>query len=155
MINQLKRSFFPTAAVLLALSLFATHASASFFDFISGRVAAPGSELHALGVTMLNQNDGEATHFTNGKGRVLKVWAKRVEDGTLRVTVQRVYIPKNYIAESHNGTLKAEELYNRLSQTSNENTNIGEYHLLPAEIGNEAYRYGEMVAKALDDDHKE
>jgi hypothetical protein len=150
LINQVKRTFIPSAIVLLGLSLFAAQASANVFDFIHGQVAVPGSELHALGVTALDQNDGKAAYFTNGKGRVLKVWATRVEDGTLRVTVQRVYIPQNYIAESHDDILNAEKLYNHLSHVAHENAKVGEYALLAAEDGIEAYRYGEFVASELD-----
>lgn len=150
LIKHVKRAFLPAAVVLLGLSLFSTQASANVFDFIHGQVAAPGSELHALGITALSQNNGKATYFTNGKGRVLKVWATRVEDGTLRVTEQRVYIPQNFIAEAHNDTLKAEELYNRLSHVARESSKVGEYALLTAEDGMEAYRYGEFVASELD-----
>ncbi len=47
-------------------------------------------------------------------GRILDVRAKRCKDGCLRASVQRVYIPENYIAEAHDDTRAIEARYNLL-----------------------------------------
>jgi len=146
-INHASRTLLTAALMLLSLSIFSFPASAAGVDFLFGRAAAPGSELHALGTTAMEQNHGDATYFTNGKGRVLEVRAKTAKDGTLRVSVNRVYIPRNY-----NCNLKSETLYDRLSQLTDANTAVraGKYTLIDAKNGWETYHYGEMIAKALD-----
>ena len=146
-ITQKRRLFLAAAMMMLAFITLTSPVSASGIDFLFGRKAAPGSELHALGTTALEQNNGDATYFTNGKGRVLEVRAKTANSGTLRVSVNRVYIPRNY-----NGCRKSETLYDRLSQRAQDNAAVraGTYTLIDGKTGWEAYRYGEMIAKALD-----
>lgn len=143
----LNKHLFLTAAMLLALFAFATPASAAGFDFLFGPKATPGTELHALGARAMERNEGGATYFTNGKGRVLEVRARHAKDGALRVAVNRTYIPENY-----NGSRTAETLYRRLGRLAKENKAIkaGQYTLIDEENGLEAYQYGAMVAKALD-----
>ena len=139
--------FLTAALVLLSLSIFSFPASAAGVDFLFGRAAAPGSELHALGTSALERNHGDATYFTNGKGRILEVRARTTRDNTLRVSVNRVYIPRNY-----NGSRKSETLYDRLSQLAEDNSavRVGRYTLIDGKTGWEAYHYGDMIAKALD-----
>ncbi|VFQ47485.1 hypothetical protein [Desulfoluna butyratoxydans] len=146
--NQVTRTILSTAAVLLGAAIFSTQASAHVFDFMHGQRAVPGSDLYALGEKAMDRKDGKVSYFTNGKGRVLKVLATRGDNGTLRVTVQRVYIPRNYIAETHNETARAEKLYDRLSRVAG--SSQGKYALLTDKDGMAAYQYGKAVAEKLD-----
>lgn len=146
--NQVKRTILSTAAVLLGCAIFSTQASAHVLDFMHGQKAVPGSELYALGETAMAHTDGNVSYFTNGKGRVLKVHATKGANDTLRVTVQRVYIPRNYIAETHSETARAEKLYDRLSRVAR--SSQGKYALLTDKDGMAAYQYGKAVAEKLD-----
>lgn len=145
--NQAGQMFLAAALVLLSLSVFSRPAWAAGIDFLFGRAAAPGSELHALGTTALKRNHGDATYFTNGKGRVLEVRARTAGDRTLRVSVNRVYIPRHY-----DGSVKSERLYDRLSRQVENKAAVraGTYTLVDRQTGWEAYRYGQMIAEALD-----
>jgi len=139
-----------TLLVLCAITLFSTQASAGMMDFMFGRVAHEGSELYELAMVSLNQNGGEATYFTNGEGRILDVQAKKCDDGRVRASVQRVYIPKNYIAGSHDGTRAIEATYTRLHELAQQGEKIGEYTLIPASEGAKAFSRGASIAMALD-----
>jgi len=142
-----RRTVIAAALMLLSLFIFTLPASASGVDFLFGRVAAPGSELLALGTTAMEHGHGDATYFTNGKGRILEVRAKTCKDGVLRVSVNRVYIPSNY-----NCSLQSEAHYQRLSQLAEEQSAVktGQYTLIDASKGRDAFRYGAMIAKELD-----
>ncbi|VVS95617.1 hypothetical protein [Desulfoluna spongiiphila] len=147
LITEYKRPLYTAALLLLALFTFISPASASGLDFLFGRKAAPGTELHALGTQAMEHNGGEATYFTNGKGRVLEVRARHTKEGFLRVSVNRTYIPENY-----DGSRTAESLYHRLARLAGADGAVkaGRYTLIDDKNGWEAYRYGDMVAKALD-----
>ena len=143
----LKHTLLGAALMLLTFSTVVPLTSASPLDCLFGRAATPGSELHALGTVAISQNHGDATYFTNGKGRVLEVRAKAMKDGVLRVSVNRVYIPRNY-----NGSAKSEAIYDRMSRLSTEKEALraGSYAMLDATTGWDAYLYGMQIAKALD-----
>jgi len=146
-ITLIKRTILSTALILLTISTVIPPTSASPLDLLFGSAATPGSELHALGTAALSRNHGDATYFTNGKGRVLEVRARTIKDGSLRVSVNRVYIPRNY-----NGSAKSETFYDRLSQLASEKGAVraGTYTMLDATTGWESYLYGKQIAKALD-----
>lgn len=146
-ILQKKRLFFTVTMMVLALFTFTSPASASGFDFLFGRKAATGTELHALGTKAIEHNGGGATYFTNGKGRVLEVQARQTKGGILRVSVNRTYIPKNY-----NSSRAAQTLCQRLRllAEATEAVKVGEYTMIDEINGWEAYHYGDMVAKNLD-----
>jgi len=146
-IALLKQMFLGAALMLLTLTTAVLPTSASPLDCLFGRVATPGSELHALGTAAISRSHGDAAYFTNGKGRVLEVRARAMKDGVLRVSVDRVYIPRNY-----NGNARSETVYDRLGQLATEKEAIraGSYVMVDAATGLEAYRYGKQIAKALD-----
>ncbi|WP_300670981.1 hypothetical protein [Desulfoluna sp.] len=139
-----------TLLVLCAITLCSTQASAGMMDFMFGRVAHEGSELYDLAMVSLNQNGGETTYFTNGEGRILDVQAKKCTDGRVRASVQRVFIPKNYVAGSLDGTLAIEATCSRLHELAQQGEKVGEYTLIPATEGAEAFSCGEAIALALD-----
>ncbi|SCY34056.1 hypothetical protein [Desulfoluna spongiiphila] len=146
-ITLIKQTLINAALMLIILSTVVPPTSASPLDLLFGRAAVPGSELHALGTAAISQNHGDATYFTNGKGRVLEVRARTTEKGILRVSVNRVYIPRNY-----NGSAKSETIYDRLSQLATEKNAIraGSYTMIDETTGWRAYLYGKQITKALD-----
>lgn len=137
------------AAITMALFVTAGPVSAGFFDFTQGRVAQPGTELHALGTESLESGLGGVSYFTNGEGRVVEVRAKEMTNGDLRVSVRRVYIPKNYIADTHDQTLEAERTWNTLEELAGTQPWVGGYAVLPHNEGVKAYKYGVMVEDEL------
>ena len=139
-----------TLMVLFALTLFSTQASAGVMDFMFGQVAHEGTEIHELAMISLNQNGGADTYFTNGEGRILDVQAKKCDDGRVRASVQRVYIPQNYIAGSHDGTKAIEATYTQLHELAQQGDKVGEYTMVPASVGADAYSCGASIAMALD-----
>lgn len=139
-----------TVMLLVALTLFSTGASASVRDFVFGQVAHEGTELHALAITSLEQNGGSNTYFTNGKGRILDVQAKKCDDGRIRASVQRVYIPQNYISGSYDGTKAIEATYTQLHELAEQGDKVGEYTMVPTVIGANAFSCGASIAMALD-----
>ncbi|VVS94248.1 hypothetical protein [Desulfoluna spongiiphila] len=139
-----------TFIALCAIALTGTQATASCMDAMFGRVAHEGTELHELAMTSLNQNGGADTYFTNGEGRVLDVKAKQFDDGRVRVSVERVYIPRNYITGTHDGTLAVEATYDRLHELAQTGDKLGGYTLLPNSVGADAFQCGTDIAMALD-----
>ncbi|VVS94112.1 hypothetical protein [Desulfoluna spongiiphila] len=154
--NSMKRCvvrFLPAAMVILAVTLAAGPAAAGLFDFTHGRIAAPGSDLYALGTEAIEQGLGGTSYFTNGEGRVVEVRAKEMASGDLRVTVRRVHIPKNYVADTHDGTLEAERTYTRLEELAEESPWVGGYAVLPHNEGYDAYKFGVMVETEFNRNH--
>lgn len=146
--NILKRfytHFLPAAIVMLALLMTAAPAVAGFFDFTHGRVASPGTDLHALGTKAIEQGLGGISYFTNGEGRVVEVRAKVMASGDLRVSIRKVYIPQNYVAKTHDQTLEAERTWSRLEELAGQNPWVGGYAVLPHNEGVKAYKFGVMV----------
>jgi len=143
----------PAAIVTVAITLAAGSAVAGIFDFAHGRVAAPGSDLHALGTEAIEEGLGGTSYFTNGEGRVVEVRAREMPNGELRVTVRRVYIPENYVAKTHDGTLEAERTYSRLEELAGESPWVGGYAVLPHNEGYEAYKFGVMVETEFNKNH--
>ncbi len=139
-----------TLMVLFALTLFSTQASAGVMDFTFGPVAHEGTQLHELAMASLNQNGGDTTYFTNGEGRILDVQAKKCDDGRVRASVQRVYIPRNYIAGSLDGTQAIEATYDNLHELAQQGEKVGEYTMIPASVGSDAFSCGASIAMALD-----
>ena len=139
--------FIAAAMMVIALMTTTTPVSASGVDFLFGRKATPGTELHALGTRAMERNKGKATYFTNGKGRVLEVLSRQGKDGALRVSVNRTYIPKNY-----NGSRTAASLCYQLNHLaeSSDAIKVGGYTLIDEETGETAHDYGTRVATALD-----
>lgn len=139
--------------VMMALSMASSPAVAGFFDFAQGRVAAPGTELHALGIQALENGLGGISYFTNGEGRVVEVRSKKMGNGDLRVSIKRVYIPKNYIADTHDQTLEAERTWNNLENLAEEQPWVGGYAVLPHNEGVKAYKFGVMVETEFNNNH--
>mgnify|MGYP003572670299 CR=1 FL=1 len=155
--NTLKRFFtyfLPAAIVMLALVMTAVPAVAGVFDFTQGRVASPGTDLHALGTKAIDQGLGGVSYFTNGEGRVVEVRAKEMLNGDLRVTIRKVHIPKNYIADTHDQTLEAERTYDRLADLAGQNPWVGGYAVLPHNEGIKAYKFGVMVETEFNRNHQ-
>ena len=135
------------AVVMVSLAMSAAPAVAGAFDFTQGRVAAPGTELHALGTQALDTGLGGISYFTNGEGRVVEVRAKEMANGDLRVTIKKVYIPENYIARTHDQTLEAERTWKSLETLAGQQPWVGGYAVLPHNEGVKAYKFGIMVEK--------
>jgi hypothetical protein len=133
------------ALIMVAFSLTATPAIAGVFDFSQGRLAAPGSELYALGTEALESGLGGISYFTNGEGRVVEVRAREMTNGQLRVSIRRVHIPKKYIAKTHDQTLEAERTWNSLESLAGQQPWVGGYAVLPHNEGVKAYKFGVMV----------
>lgn len=148
--NTIKRFYvhvLSVAVVMVALTMTASPAVAGIFDFIQGRVAAPGTELHALGTQALDTGLGGISYFTNGEGRVVEVRAKEMVDGDLRVSIKKVYIPKNYIAKTHDQTLESERIWKSLESLSGQQPWVGGYAVLSHNEGVKAYKFGMMVER--------
>lgn len=135
---------------LCAFTLITTQAYAGCMGAMFGRVAQEGTQLHELAMASLNQNGGADTYFTNGEGRVLDVKAKQCDDGRVRVSVERVYIPRNYITGTHDGTLAVEATYDHLHELAQTGDKLGGYTLLPNSVGADAFQCGTDIAMALD-----
>lgn len=146
--------FLFVAIVAMALSLAAGPAVAGIFDFAHGRVAAPGSDLYALGTRAIDEGLGGVSYFTNGEGRVVEVRAKEMINGDLRVSIRKVYIPKNYVADTHDRTLEAEQTYSRLEELAGQSPWVGGYAVLPHHEGVKAYKFGVMVETEFNRNHK-
>ncbi|SCY70806.1 hypothetical protein [Desulfoluna spongiiphila] len=153
-VTSYTKHLFAAALMLLALTVTAGPASAGFFDFTQGRVAQPDTDLHALGTQALNTGLGGISYFTNGEGRIIEVRAKEMPNGDLRVSQRRVYIPKNYVAKTHDQTLKAERIRNSLAELADQQPWVGGYAVLPQSEGAKAYKYGVMVETELRRNHQ-
>jgi len=153
-IKHFSTHLFVLTLLLLALTLTAGPATAGFFDFTQGRVAQPGTELHALGSHALKTGLGGISYFTNGEGRVVEIRAKKMVNGNLRVSSRRVYIPKNYIAKTHDQTLEADRTWKRLENLADRQPWVGGYAVLPQNEGIKAYKYGVMVETELKRNHQ-
>ena len=153
-IKTITRHFFTVAALVLTLSMTAIPANASFFDFFQGRVAEPGISLYALGNQTMDTGLGGISYFTNGEGRVVKVRAKKMPNGDLRVTTQRVYISPNYISKTHDQTLEAERVWNNLEKLASRQPWVGGYAMLPQDVGLQAYKIGVRVETELRRNHQ-
>lgn len=141
-------------AVTATIALTSVTSSAGIFDFTQGQVAAPGTELHALGSQALDNGLGGIGYFTNGEGRVVEVRAKKMANGELRVSIHKVYIPQNYVARTHDQTLEAERTWNRLEVLAGQQPWVGGYAVLPQNEGVKAYRFGVMVEKEFNRNDK-
>ena len=137
--------FLTVAALVLTLGMTAAPAQAGFFDFTQGRVAEPGTSLHALGDQALDKGLGGISYFTNGEGRVVKVREKKMPNGDLRVSSHKVYIPKNYIADTHDQTLEVEHAWDSLKNSVSRQPWVGGYAVLPHNLGTQAYEIGVRV----------
>lgn len=135
------------AVIMVALTMTSAPAVAGFFDFTQGRVASPGTDLHALGSQALDTGLGGISYFTNGEGRVVEVRAKKMTNGDLRVTIKKVYIPQNYIAKTHDQTLEAERTWTSLENLADQQPWVGGYAVLPHNEGVKAYKIGVMVER--------
>ncbi len=153
MIKKLSTHFMLIITMIFALSMVPAPAMAGFFDFAQGRVAAPGTELHALGTQALERGLRGISYFTNGEGRVVEVRSKEMANGDLRVSIKRVYIPKNYIATTHDQTLEAERTWNNLETLAGEQPWVGGYAVLPHNDGVKAYKFGVMVETEFNRNH--
>ena len=153
-IKYFSKHLFATTLLLMALVIMTSPVNAGFFDFMQGQVAQPGTELHAQGTQALNTGLGGVSYFTNGKGRIIEIQAKIMPNGDLRVTSRRVYIPKNYIARTHDQTLEAENTWNQLQDLANQQPWVGGYAVLPQSVGIKAYKYGVMVETELKRNHQ-
>ena len=155
--NTVKKYFIHAlfaAIVMVALNMNAGPAVAGVFDFTHGKIAAPGTELHALGVQALEDGLGGISYFTNGEGRVVKVQAKEMANGDLRVSIRKVHIPQNYVADTRDLTDEAERTYGRLEELAGENPWVGGYAVLPHNEGMKAYKFGVMVETEFNRNHK-
>lgn len=155
--NILKRFFMhllSVVVVLVALVMTAGPSVAGVFDFTYGRIAAPGTDLHALGSKAIQEGLGGISYFTNGEGRVVQVRAKEMANGDLRVSIRKVYIPENYVADTRDQTLEAERTYNRLEELAGENPWVGGYAVLPQNEGVKAYKFGVMVEQEFNRNHQ-
>lgn len=155
--NTLKRfytHFLYVAIVAVALIMTAGPSIAGVFDFTEGRVAAPGTDLHALGTKALQQGLGGISYFTNGEGRVVEVRAKEMPNGELRVSIHKVFIPENYVARTHDQTIEAERTWNRLEELAGQQPWVGGYAVLPQNEGIKAYKFGVMVEKEFNRNDK-
>jgi len=155
--NTLKRCyihFLSVAVVMVALAMTAGTGMAGVFDFTQGRVASPGTDLHALGSEAIEQGLGGISYFTNGEGRVVEVRAKEMTNGDLRVSIRKVHIPQNYVADTRDLTDEAERTYGRLEELAGENPWVGGYAVLPHNEGMKAYKFGVMVETEFNRNHK-
>ena len=139
--------------VMVALSMTTTPAIAGFFDFTQGRVAEPGTELHELGTQALENGLGGISYFTNGEGRIVEVRGKAMANGDLRVSVKRVFIPKNYVADTFDKTLEAERTLQELETLAGDQPWVGGYAVLPHNEGVKAYNLGVTVERELNRNH--
>lgn len=153
-IKQFSTHLFAAAIMMVALTMTAGPATAGFFDFTRGQVAQPGTELHALGTQALTTGLGGVSYFTNGEGRVIEIRAKEMLNGDLRVTKKRVYIPKNYVAKTHDQSLEAERTWDRLQDLAGQQPWVGGYAVLPHHEGIKAYKFGVMVETELRRNHQ-
>ena len=144
-------TLFSVSIVCLTLFL-GGQAFASVSDHFFGRVAQEGTTLHGLGTLTLEANHGETTYFTNGHGRVLKVAARRDDEEHLRVSVERTYIPVNYIAGTQQSTRDISAIYSHLHELAGKGDTAGEYTLIPGKDGEEAFGCGVAIAEALDNE---
>jgi hypothetical protein len=148
-IKTMTLHFLTVAALVLTLGMTAIPANASFVDFFQGRVAEPGTSLYALGNQALATGLGGISYVTNGEGRVVKVRAKKMPNGDLRVTSQRVYIPLNYISKTQDQTLESERVWNSLGRLASRQPWVGGYAVLPQDVGLQAYEIGVRVETEL------
>ena len=131
--------------VMVALNFSAGPAVAGLFDFTKGTVAQPGTELHDLGTQALTSGLDGISYFTNGEGNVMKVQAKEMTNGDLRVSVNKVHIPRDYVAENANQSMEAERTLKELDTLAEQQPWIGGYAVLPHNEGMKAYQTGVMV----------
>jgi hypothetical protein len=133
------------AIVMVALSMNPGSAVAGVFDFTHGKVAAPGTELHALGNQALEEGLGGISYFTDGEGRVVKVHAKKMTNGDLRVSVKEANIPKHHTAINKQQSLEADRTLKSLETLAGQQPWVGGYAVLPHHEGAKAYQFGVMV----------
>lgn len=148
--NIIKKIYFhvlTAAIVMMALSMNPGPAMAGVFDFTHGKVAAPGTELHALGSQALEDGLGGISYFTNGEGSVMKVSAKKMSNGDLRVSIKETNIPQNSMAWDQQQVMEAERTLNSLDTLAGEQPWVGGYAVLPHNEGVKAYQFGVMVEK--------
>lgn len=131
------------ALVMAALSITAVPSVAGVFDFTKGKVATPGTELHALGSQALEAGIDGIGYFTNGEGRVLQVQAKEMASGDLRVLVKQVQISRGDVAGTP--ALDAERALKQLEALAGQQPWVGGYAVLPHHEGAKAYQTGVMV----------
>lgn len=145
-----KKNYFHVLSVtvlMVAFTMIAGPAVAGVFDFTHGKVASPGTELHALGVQALEEGLGGISYFTNGEGRVVKVQAKEMANGDLRVAMKEANIPQGAIAGNQNQAMEAERTLRNLETLAGQQPWVGGYAVLPHNEGVKAYQFGVMVEK--------
>lgn len=133
------------AIVMVALHMNAGPAGAGVFDFTHGKIAAPGTELHALGVQALDEGLGGISYFTNGEGRVVKVQAKEMANGELRVAMKEATIPQGTIDGNKKQAVEADRTLRNLEALAGQQPWVGGYAVLPHNEGAKAYQFGVMV----------
>jgi len=146
--NTVKKYFIHAlfaAIIMVALNMNAGPAVAGVFDFTHGKIAAPGTELHALGVQALEDGLGGISYFTNGEGRVVKVQAKEMANGDLRVAMNEANIPQGAIAGNQHQAMEAERTLRNLETLAGQQPWVGGYAVLPHNEGVKAYQFGVMV----------
>ena len=149
--KQERKVKFFTVAALMVVGMLTFCVSTAAGGFFFGRVAKPGTELYELGSTALKTNGGEMTYFTNGHGRILRVQSGVDGEGTLRVSVDRTYIPNGYIAGTQLSTNTIGSLYNKLSTWAKKSeVKAGGYAMLSSELGAKAFECGCAIAASLD-----
>ncbi|VFQ42767.1 hypothetical protein [Desulfoluna butyratoxydans] len=131
--------------VMVAFSFSSGPAVAGLFDFTKGTVAQPGTELHELGTQALMSGLDGISYFTNGEGNVMKVQAKEMSNGDLRVAVNKVHIPRDYVSENTEQVMEAEQTLKELDVLADKQPWIGGYAVLPHDEGVKAYQTGVMV----------
>ncbi|MCG8471771.1 MAG: hypothetical protein MI742_07935 [Desulfobacterales bacterium] len=137
------------AAVVFVVALFLSFpAYAGFFGFWNGQVAKPGSEYYEVGTSALMMEKG-AGYFTNGKGRIIEVRAKRDSTGDLRVSVSRVYIPPNYIGESFHQKQKIAAVQEALQHHVLQSPWLGEYVKLSGKLAEDAWMVGKLIEREI------
>lgn len=144
-LKKIYRCALCAALVMVALSITAVPSVAGVFDFTKGKVATPGTELHALGHQALEAGIGGIGYFTNGEGRVLQVRATEMANGDLRVFVKQVQIMRGDIAGTGRPSLDAERALKQLEALAGQQPWVGGYAVLPHHEGAEAYQTGVMV----------
>lgn len=148
-IKRLSIHIVAITVVMVALSMTATPSVAGLFDYTQGKVAKPGSDLYALGREALDKGLGGISYFTDGEGHVVKVEAKAMANGDLRVATHHTDIPKETVALNQRQTLDTEKALRNLEALASQQPWVGGYAVLPHTAGSEAYKLGVTVESEL------
>ena len=147
-----KKTTWILAAFFAALMV--APAQAGWFDFWNGQPTKPGSEYYEVGQITLAKSGGGPAYFTNLKGRFIEVRARKDDQGELRVTVWRLYIPPNYIAE----TLEERQFFHRVKKEIvgiiPNSVKYGEYIALSGALGERAWKAAKIVEREQRKSHR-